>query len=96
VIDSTQDVRQLNAFYENSTELIAHLKRTRRAVTLLVDDETQIVVQEASAYRRLLDAAAEGNEREGVRQGDEDVAAGRTRLAKDVFEDLRRQYGLPG
>ncbi len=95
MIETIQDVRSLNAFRDDP-ELIEHLKLTRRAITLQVDDHTQVIVQEASAYRRLLDAAAEGDEREGVRQGDEDVAVGRTRLAKDVFDDLRRQYGLPG
>jgi hypothetical protein len=52
-------------------------------------------VLSAEAYQYLLDAAALADEREGVRQGDEDVAAGRTRPAREVFAEMRKQYGIP-
>ena len=32
---------------------------------------------------------------EGIRRGYEDMKAGRTRLADDVFEELRARHGLP-
>ena len=41
------------------------------------------------------DIAALADEREGLRQGEEDVAAGRMRPAKDVFDDLRKRYQIP-
>jgi predicted transcriptional regulator len=33
---------------------------------------------------------------EGIRRGQHDVEAGRTRPASDVLADLRRKHGLPG
>ena len=45
--------------------------------------------------QRLLDEAARTDEREGVRQGDLDIAQGRTRPAADVIAGLRKQYDLP-
>ena len=33
---------------------------------------------------------------EGIRQGHEDVKAGRTQSAEEVFEELRIKHGLPG
>jgi len=33
---------------------------------------------------------------EGLRQGLEDIAEGRTRLARQVFAELREQYGIRG
>ena len=95
MIDVTQDVQPLNLLRDRPAELIEHLVRSRRPVTLAVDAETRIVVQEAAAYQRLLDLAAEADEQEGVRQGDEDVAAGRSRHAEEVFEEMRLKYGLP-
>jgi PHD/YefM family antitoxin component YafN of YafNO toxin-antitoxin module len=94
MIDAAQDVRPFHDFRENSSEIIKQLKTTRRPITLKVDGETELVIQEASAYQRLLDLAAVSDEREGVRQGDEDLAAGRTRPAKEVFDELRKQYAL--
>ena len=32
---------------------------------------------------------------EGIRQGYEDVKAGRTRPASEMFEELREKYGFP-
>ncbi len=50
--------------------------------------------EQTAAYQRLMDLAAEADEQEGVRQGDEDIAAGRTRPADEVFAEMRKQYGL--
>ncbi len=50
--------------------------------------------EQTAAYQRLMDLAAEADEQEGVRQGDEDIAAGRTRPANEVFAEMRKQYGL--
>ena len=33
---------------------------------------------------------------EGIRQGYEDVTAGRTQSAEEAFEELRARHGLPG
>jgi hypothetical protein len=52
-------------------------------------------VLSAESYQRLLDEAALADEREGVRQGDEDVVGGRTRPAREVFDEMRKQYGIP-
>jgi PHD/YefM family antitoxin component YafN of YafNO toxin-antitoxin module len=95
MLDATEDVQPFDILRDNSAQLIEQLKATHRPITLLVNSDTAVVVQEASAYRRLLEMAAEGDEREGVRQGDEDVAAGRTRSATEVFDEMRKQYGIP-
>jgi len=45
--------------------------------------------------RQLLDLAAADYE-EDLRQGLEDVAQGRTRPAREVFAELREEYGIRG
>ena len=47
------------------------------------------------AYQRLLDIAARADEEEGIRQGLDDVARGRTRPARAVFDQLRRKHDIP-
>jgi hypothetical protein len=44
--------------------------------------------------KHLLDIAAEADEREGVRPGHQDIAAARTKPAKKVFDEIRKQHGL--
>jgi prevent-host-death family protein len=96
MIDATQDVQTLSLFREHSAELIAQLKTTHRPMTLTVDGRPEVVVQEAAAYQRLLDLAALADEDEGLRQGLEDIAEGRTRPAREVFAELREEYGIRG
>jgi prevent-host-death family protein len=94
MIDITQDIQPLTTFRNNSVKMMKQLKKTGRPIVLTVNGKSEAIVQSAAAYQRLLDIAAEADEHEGVRQGDEDVAAGRTRDAKDVFNEIRKQYGL--
>jgi hypothetical protein len=47
------------------------------------------------AHQRLLDIAARADAEEGIRQGLDDVARGRTRPAREVFDQIRRKYDIP-
>jgi prevent-host-death family protein len=95
MIDATYDVQPLSTFRENSAELIEHLKTTQRPMTLTVNGQATVVIQEAEAYDRLLDLASEADEQEGLRQARADVAAGRTRPAREVFDEMRKEYDIP-
>ncbi len=52
------------------------------------------VTQLAEDYQRLLDLAAEADEQEGIRQAREDIAAGRIYPAHQVFDEMRKKYGI--
>jgi hypothetical protein len=46
----------------------------------------------AEAHQRLLDIAARADANEGIRQGLDDVANGRTRPAREFFDEFRRKH----
>jgi PHD/YefM family antitoxin component YafN of YafNO toxin-antitoxin module len=71
------------------------LKKSQRPVVLTVKRKAQAVVQDAEAYQRLLDMAAGADVYEAIRQGLDDVAHGRTRPAKEAFDEIRRRYAIP-
>ena len=52
----------------------------------------QAPVQDAEAYQ--LDIAASADVHEAIRQGLEDVSHGRTRPAREVFEQIRQEHGI--
>jgi hypothetical protein len=52
-------------------------------------------VQDAEAYQRLLDIAAQVDASEGIRQGMEDVKKGRVRPAREALEMFRRLHAIP-
>ena len=95
-LDITKDIQPLTTFRNNSVKFMKHLKKTRRPIILTVNGKPEAVVQSAAEYQRLLDLAALADPEEGLRQGLEDIAKGRTRPAREVFAELREEYGIRG
>jgi len=95
MIDITSDIQSLTTFRRSSGEFLKQLKKTKRPVVLTVNGKAAAVVQDAEAYQRLLDIAAYGSAEEGIRQGIDDFANGRTLPAREAFELIRRKYDIP-
>jgi prevent-host-death family protein len=93
-MDITQDIQALTTFRNNSSAFLRRLKKTKRPVILTVNGKAAAVVQDAAAYQRLLDIAAQADAQEGIRQGREDVAKGRTYPAREALKSFRRDHGL--
>jgi prevent-host-death family protein len=96
MIDITKDIQPLTTFRNNSVKFMKRLKKTRRPIILTVNGKPEAVVQSAAEYQRLLNLAAQADPEEGLRQGLEDIAKGRTRPARKVFAELREEYGIRG
>lgn len=94
-MDITKDIQPMTTLRNHSADILRHFKDTKRPVILTVNGKAVAVVQDAEAYQRLLDLAAEASAAEGVRQGLEDSRTGRTRAAAAVFDDVRGDYGIP-
>jgi hypothetical protein len=63
-------------------------------VILTMNGKAAAVVQDAEAYPRLLDLAADFSALEGIRQGLENLATGRPHPARMVFTELRAEYDI--
>ena len=93
-MDITQDIQALTTFRNNSSAFLQRLKKTKRPLILTVNGKAAAVLQDAEAYQRLLDIAAQADALEGVRQGREDVAKGRTYPAREALKSFRRDRGI--
>ena len=95
MLDITKDIQSLTTFRRQSGDFMRHLKKSQRPVILTVKGRAAAVVQDADAYQRLLDIAARADVHEAIRQGIEDFAKGRTRPAREVFDEIRGRHGVP-
>jgi prevent-host-death family protein len=95
MLDITKDIQSLTTFRRRSGDFMKQLKKSKRPVVLTVKGKAAAVVQDAEAYQRLLDVAASADAQEGIRQGLDDVSHGRTRPARDVFDEIRRKHDIP-
>jgi prevent-host-death family protein len=95
MLDITRDIQSLTTFRRRSGDFMKQLKKSKRPVVLTVKGKAAAIVQDAEAYQRLLDIAARADAEEGIRQGLDDVAHGRTRPAREVFAAIRRKHDIP-
>jgi prevent-host-death family protein len=95
MLDITKDIQSLTTFRRRSGDFLKQLRKNRRPVVLTVRGKAAAIVQDAEAYQRLLDIAAQARAEEGIRQGLDDVANGRTRPAREAFDEIRRKHAIP-
>jgi len=93
-LDTTLEVQPLTTFLDKPAELIRQIKTTQRPITLTIDGKPAAILQDPAEYQRLLDLASEADEEEGLRQAMEDIAAGRTYPAEEVFAAMRRKHRM--
>jgi prevent-host-death family protein len=94
MIDITKDIQSLTTFRRRSGDFMKQLKNSKRPVVLTVKGKAAAIVQDVEGYQRLLDIAASADAEEGIRQGLDDVAKGRTRPAREVFDEIRRKHDI--
>lgn len=94
MLDITKDIQSLTTFRRRSGEFLKQLKRSKRPVVLTVKGKAAAIVQDAGAYQRLLDIAAQANAEEGMRQGLEESREGRVRPAKKFFDEFEDRHGI--
>jgi prevent-host-death family protein len=94
MLNITTDIQSLTTFRRSSADFMKHLKKSKRPMVLTVNGKAAAVVQDAEAYQRLLDIAAQADAEEGIRQGLEDARKGRIRPAREFFDEFEAAHGL--
>jgi prevent-host-death family protein len=86
----------LSHFKRHTAEWLDRLKATGQPVVLTCDGKGDLVVQDAEAYRRLVDQAERAEMMEFLWKSHADVEAGRTLPAREAIEALGRSDAIPG
>jgi prevent-host-death family protein len=94
MLDITKDIQSLTTFRRRSGDFMKQLRKSKRPVVLTVKGKAAAIVQDAEAYQRLLDIAARADAEEGIRQGLEDSKKGKTRPAKEFFDEFEAEHGI--
>ena len=89
-----RDIHSLTEFKKNTPEFLRQLKETGEPVVLTINGKAELVVQDAASYQKVLDEVEEARVLDRIRQGLEDVRAGRTEPLDEAFADIRRELGL--
>jgi prevent-host-death family protein len=95
MLDITQDIQPLTTFRNNSVKFMRRLKKSKQPIVITVNGKAGAVLLDAAEYQRVMTLARQADEQEGIRQGLAAAAAGRTRPAREVFDELRKKYRIP-
>lgn len=82
------DIRSLTEFQRDTKSQLARIKRSGRPMVLTVNGKAAVVVQDAAAYQRLLDAADRAQAVSGIERGLASMKRGDGRPLRDVVEKL--------
>ena len=92
------DIDSLTNFKRQTAAYVKQLHKTGTPVVLTVNGKAEVVVQNAEAYRRLVERAAQADREETVaalREALKDVEAGRTKPARTALRRLARKHDIP-
>jgi predicted transcriptional regulator len=84
-------IHPITEFKRNTPEFLKRLRQTGLPEVLTIEGRGEIVVQEAAAYQRLVEAVDRAEALHGIRQGLADIDAGRLTTLDDFERKLRRK-----
>jgi prevent-host-death family protein len=97
MLDLVNGIDTLTNFKRDTARIMKRLRKTQEPVVLTVNGKAELVVQDAASYQALMERVERLETIAAVKEGLEDVAAGRTRPAQEVLENLARKHKLkPG
>ena len=88
----TRDIQSLSVFKRDTAKFMRQLKKTKEPIVLTVNGKAAMVVLDAESYE---DYLREKNEQEmiaAVNRGIDDMRAGRTKPAAQVFRQFEEKY----
>jgi prevent-host-death family protein len=97
MLNLANGIDSLTNFKRQTAEYLTRLHKTGEPVVLTVNGKAEVVVQDAEAYQKLVEAAAKADREEtvaAIRQGLADVAAKRTKPARAALNSLAKKYGI--
>ncbi|SPF48532.1 Prevent-host-death family protein [Candidatus Sulfopaludibacter sp. SbA4] len=95
MLDIAKDIQSLSAFKRNTPGLLKRMRESGHPVVLTINGKAEIVVQDASAYQKLLDQLDELQGLAGIKRGLADVDTGRVTSVDDFEKEFRKKHRIP-
>lgn len=85
----------IGEFAGRTVEFLKEVRESQQALVLTEDGKAKIVVQDAASYGRLLDRLDALEMLDGIKQGMEDLDAGRVVTLGEFEREFRARHGIP-
>ena len=91
MININKDIRPLTDFKRNTTELIRQMKETGHPIVLTINGRSELVVQDAASYQKLLELVDRLEAIAGIKRGLEESRLGKGQPIEDALNDIREE-----
>ena len=95
MIDISKDIRSLSDFKRNTTEFVREMKESGKPLVLTVNGRSELVVQDATSYQKLLELVDRLEAIEGIKRGLEEADRGEGVTLEEFDKEMRRKYDIP-
>ncbi len=86
------DIVSMTEFIRNASAFTKKIKKSKNPTVLTVNGRAELIVMDKAKYNNFLDAQQAYADQLAVQEGIDDMLAGRTRPAEEVFEELNMKY----
>lgn len=94
-MDITKDIRPLTDFKRNTIELLRQMKETGQPIVLTINGRSELVVQDAGSYQRLMELVDRLETIAGIQKGLEESKRGDGQPIEDAVLDIRKEVETP-
>jgi PHD/YefM family antitoxin component YafN of YafNO toxin-antitoxin module len=92
VLDLSHDIRTLSGFKRNTVHFLRQLKQTGEPIFLTRKGKAELVLLDADSYLRVRQALDHLETLEGIREGLEDMKAGRTLCLEEARKEVAKKF----
>jgi len=90
------ETRTLSEFQQSTDEYVRRVWETKAPMSVRVEGEERVVVQDAETYHKMVDRIDEMELIEAVRIAEDEYRRGEGRPAREALMQLRQKLGIPG
>ncbi|WP_337174512.1 type II toxin-antitoxin system prevent-host-death family antitoxin [Paludisphaera sp.] len=94
MFDLSRDIQSLTDFKKSTPDFLKQLRETGEPIVLTINGKAELVVQDAASYQKLREQLEAARVFEGLREGIEDLKAGRTVSLDEFKEHARKKHGI--
>lgn len=88
------NIHSLSEFQRNTKQYIQQMEESEKPIVLTVNGATQLVVQDAKAYQKLLERLEYAETIASLSKGIKEIEQGKGIPAKEALEDLSKKYRI--
>ncbi len=90
----TRDIQSLSVFKRDSAKFIRQMKKTGEPIVLTVNGKAAAIVHDPDSYEEYVRDKDRRDMIASVKRGIDDMKAGRTRPADEVFREFEKKYNI--